>query len=129
ISRKDNSDFIKVEYLSNNPYLSVYVVNTVANDFINSYEERTNFNKNSSKELLDSLLKGKEASMNAKNNQIKNFQVQNSVIDLGGQAEQIFAQIGLKDALRATTVSQIQSLQGAIKGIEEKLKNKNSALV
>src|SRR5690606_20721289 len=53
----------------------------------------------------------------------------NSVIDLGGQAEQIFAQIGLKDALRATTVSQIQSLQGAIQGIEEKLKNKNSTLV
>src|SRR5690606_2882174 len=129
ISRKDNSDFIQVEYLSNNPYLSVYVVNTVANDFINSYRERSNFNHNSSKELLDSLLRGKEASMNAKNVQIKDFQVKNSVIDLRSQAEQVFLQIGEKDALRAKTVSQIQSLQGAIAGIEEKLKNKNSTLV
>lgn len=129
ITRKDNSDFIQVEFISSNPYLSAYVVNTVAHDFIHSFKERAIQNKNNSKEILDSLVRGKESSMNAINSQIRDFQVKNSVIDLGNQAEQTFEQIGEKDALRAKTVSDIQSLQGAIQGIEEKLKSSNSGLV
>lgn len=128
VTRKDNSDFIQINYLSNNPYLSVYVVNTVANDFVHSYQERSNLNQNNSKELLDSLVKGKEESMNVKNNQIKDFQVKNSVINLASQAEALYSQITAKDAQRAGSVGEIQSLQGAIQGIESKLKNGNSEL-
>lgn len=129
ISRKEFSDFITIEYISNNPYLSVYVVNTIANDFVQSYKERSNLNQNSSKELLDSLLQGKERSMNAKNAQVKDFQVRNQVINLASQAEALSGQIAEKEALRATTVGEIQSLIGAINGIESKLKNKNSDLM
>src|SRR5690554_1360885 len=129
ITRKDNSDFIQVEFVSDNPYLSAYVVNTVAHDFIHSFKERAIQNKNNSKEVLDSLVRGKESSMNAINSQIRDFQVKNSVIDLGNQAEQTFEQIGEKDALRAKTVSEIQSLEGAIRGIEEKLKSSNAGLM
>ena len=128
ITRKDNSDFIQIDYLSNNPYLSVYVVNTIANDFVHSYQERSNLNQNNSKELLDSLLKGKEQSMNVKNSQIKDFQVKNSVINLASQAEALYSQITSKDAQRAASVGEIQSLQGAIQGIETKLKNGNAEL-
>src|SRR5690606_5228379 len=67
VSRKENTDFIQIVYTSNNPYLSVYVVNTIGNDFINSFQERSAKYQTSSKELLDSLLQGKEQSMNAKN--------------------------------------------------------------
>jgi len=129
ISRKENSDFIKIGYLSNNPYLSVYVVNSISNDFISSYKERTSINQNSSKVLLDSLLQGKEASMNAKNAQIKDFQVKNSAISLVNQAEGLYTQISQKESQRAAAVGEIQSLQGAIQGIEAKLKNKNSDLM
>src|SRR5690606_14799599 len=129
IERKDNSDFIQIEYLSDNPYLSVYVVNTLANDFINSYENQTVRGQHNSKELLDSLLKDKEASMNAKNSQVKNFQVQNSAINVVSQAESLYGQIAEKEAQRATIVGEIQSLQGGIQGIEGKLKNRNSGLL
>src|SRR5690554_2348753 len=129
ITRKEYSDFINIEYTSENPHLSVFVVNTIANDFVNSYAERANFNQNSSKQLLDSLLQGKEESMNAKNAQVKDFQVRNQVINLESQAEGLSLQIAEKEAIRAATVGEIQSLTGAIKGIEAKLRNKNSDLV
>lgn len=129
IERKDNSDFIQIEYLSDNPYLSVYVVNTMANDFINGFKDRADRSKHNSKELLDSLLKNKEASMNAKNSQVKDFQVQNSTINVVSQAESLYGQIAEKEAQRATIVGEIQSLQGGIQGIEDKLKNRNSGLV
>src|SRR5690606_31967923 len=115
-------------YLSNNPYLSVYIVNTIAYDFVNSYEQRSVLNQNNSKEFLDSLVRGKEEFMNSKNNQIKEFQVRNSVINLTGQADGLYTQILQKDAQRATIVGEIQSLHGAIQGIENKLKNGNSDL-
>lgn len=129
ISREEFSDFVNIQYTSNDPHLSVYVVNTIANDFVDSYTKRANYNQNSSKELLDSLLLGKEHSMNAKNAQVKDFQVKNQVIDLQTQAQGLSQQIAEKEGLRATTVGEIQSLTGAIKGIEAKLKNKNSDLV
>lgn len=129
VSRKENSDFVQIVYLSDNPYLSVYVVNTIANDFINSYKERSAKNQTSSKQLLDSLLQGKEQSMNAKNAQVKDFQVKNSAINLASQAESVSSQIAAKESLRATAVGEIQSLIGAINGIDAKLKNKNSDLM
>src|SRR5690606_38984275 len=129
ITRKEYSDFITIQYTSHNPYLSAYVVNTIANDFVQSYQERTSLSQNSSKMLLDSLLQHKEASMNAKNTQVKDFQVKNQVIDLTSQAEGLSLQIAEKEALRASTVGEIQSLTGAIRGIESKLKNKNSDLM
>ncbi len=129
ISRKDNSDFIQIEYVSNSPYLSAYIVNTIADDFVHSYRERSSLNQNNSKVLLDSLLRGKQESMNEKNSQVKDFQVKNSVINLESQADMLYSQISSKEALRASTVGEIQSLQGAIRGIEDKLKNRNSDLM
>lgn len=129
IVRKGDSDLIQVNFLSNNPYLSVYVVNTVANDFINSYRARSVANQTSSKVLLDSLLQGKEASMNAKNAQIQSFQVENQAIDLMSRAESLSGQIAEKEAQRAGTLGEIQSLVGAIQGIDNKLKNRNSDLL
>src|SRR5690606_1020724 len=129
ISRQEFSDFISVEITSYNARLSAYVVNTIANNFVDSYTKRARFNQASSKELLDSLLQAKEQSMNPKNAQVKDFQVKNQVINLETQAEGLSQQIAEKEALRASTVGEIQSLSGAIRGIEAKLKNKNSDLV
>jgi len=129
ISRQGGSDYVEVEFTSLDPYLSVFIVNTMSRDFINKYKERYDSNQHNSKELLDSLLKNKEASMEAKNAQVQSFQVQNSVINLASQAQVVFAQITEKETERATTVGDIQSLQAAIVGIESKLKNRNSNLI
>src|SRR5690606_36163957 len=64
ISREEFSDFVNIQYTSNDPHLSVYVVNTIANDFVDSYTKRANYNQNSLKEIIDSLLLGKEHLMN-----------------------------------------------------------------
>ena len=37
ISHESNSDFITVEFTSENTFLSVFVVNTLSTDFINNY--------------------------------------------------------------------------------------------
>ncbi|MFD2634478.1 GumC domain-containing protein [Pedobacter mendelii] len=73
INHADNSDLITLEYVSENPELSAYVVNTLAADFISNYSSEISFNQNNSIVLLDSLLKQKEATMNEKNNALAAF--------------------------------------------------------
>lgn len=71
INRSDGSDYVNVTYVSANPVLSAFLVNTLATEFIENYTEDVNFNQNNSLSLLDSLLKKKEAVMNVKNAALK----------------------------------------------------------
>ncbi len=126
ISRKDNSDFIDVDYISENPLLSAYVVNTLADEFIYTYGVNVNHNQEESIALLDSLLKEKEEVMNAKNNALKSFKMRNGVLNVSAQSEMVYRQISSNEELRAQTIREIQSLTGAIAGIDERLKNSRS---
>ncbi|WAC42064.1 hypothetical protein [Pedobacter sp. SL55] len=77
ISHEDNSDFITVEFTSDNTFMSVFVVNTLSKDFINNYSFDLISNKNQSILVLDSILQKKEAVMNDKNQQLKEYKIKN----------------------------------------------------
>lgn len=126
ITRKDNSDFIDVDFVSENPQLSSYVVNTLSNEFIYNYGINVNHNQESSIILLDSLLKEKEKVMNAKNNALKNFKMNNGVLNVTAQSEMVYRQIATNEELRAGAIREIQSITGAIAGIDERLKDSRS---
>lgn len=126
ISRKENSDFIDVDYVSENPLLSAFVVNTLANEFLYTYGVNVNHNQEESILLLDSLLKEKEKVMNAKNNALKDFKMNNGVLNVSAQSEMVYRQIASNEELRAQTIREIQSLTGAIAGIDDRLMNSRS---
>jgi Mrp family chromosome partitioning ATPase/uncharacterized protein involved in exopolysaccharide biosynthesis len=126
IGRKDNSDFIDVDYISENPLLSAYVVNTLTTEFLHSYGANVNYNQESSMILLDSLLKEKEKVMNAKNEALKSFKMRNGVLNVDAQSSMVYSQISANEELRASAIREIQSLTGAIAGIDERLKNSRS---
>ena len=126
ISRKDNSDFIDIEFVSENPLLSAYVVNSLASEFLYNYGINVDHNQESSLVLLDSLLKVKELRMNSKNNALQSFKMKNGVLNVSAQSEIVYRQISTNEELRAQTIREIQSLTGAIAGIDERLKNSRS---
>lgn len=126
INRKDNSDFIDIDFVSEDPLLSAYVVNTLANEFIHSYDVNVNTNQESSMLLLDSLLKEKEKVMNEKNEALKNFKMKNGVLNVGVQSGIVYGQISSNEELRAQAIREIQSLTGAINGIDARLKDSRS---
>jgi hypothetical protein len=76
--------------------------------------------------LLDSLLKEKEKVMNAKNDALKSFKMKNGVLNLSAQSGVVYGQISSNEELRAQVIREIQSLTGAIAGIDERLKNSRS---
>ncbi|MDR6782495.1 succinoglycan biosynthesis transport protein ExoP [Pedobacter africanus] len=121
IFRPDGSDFINVSFTSNNPDLSTFVVNTLSREFINSYSVDVDVNQTNSIELLDSLLKKKETAMNQKNAALKNFKMQNGVLNLDKQSEMVYGQISQNEDRKAQALRDIQSNQMAIADINAKL--------
>lgn len=126
VTRKENSDFIDIDYVSENPKLSAFVVNTLASEFLYNYAVNVNSNQENSMELLDSLLREKEKVMNAKNNALKSFKMNNGVLNVSAQSEIVYGQISSNEELRARTIREIQSLTGAMAGIDERLKSSRS---
>lgn len=127
ITHADNSDFVKVSFTSESPLLSAFLVNSLANTFIENYGLNVSNNQQRSILLLDSLLQDKQRVMNAKNAQLKDFKVANGVLNLDKQSEIIYGQITANEEARAQTLREIQSLQGAIAGIDRKLTDEGSA--
>ncbi|MDX3915426.1 MULTISPECIES: exopolysaccharide transport family protein [Olivibacter] len=121
IQRLGESDFINIEFTSTNPDLSAYVVNTLAQEFLTYYTNTTFTNQRNSLTLLDSLLKDKERVMTEKNAELKNYKIGSGVLNLDKQSDVIYTQISQIEAKRAETISQIQSLKGALKAINTKL--------
>lgn len=129
INRNDNSDFISVEYVSPDPLLSAFAVNTLSTEFINNYGLTVNQNQEKSIALLDSLLKSKEQVMNAKNSSLKNYKMENGVLNLGTQSDILYAQISDFEQRKAQAIRDVQANQGAIAGINSKLNSSNSNYV
>lgn len=122
ISHKDNSDFINIKYVASNPQLSAFVVNTLATDFISNYGIDVNYNQNQNIAILDSLVKGKEKDMNAKNSALKDFKMRNGVLNLDKQSELVYAQITQTEDKKAEVIRDIQANQGAIAAIDARLR-------
>lgn len=123
VSRKDNSDFIDVDYMSENPQLSAFVVNTFTSEFIYKYGANVNSNETKSIVILDSILKEKENAMNFKNSELKAFKMKNGVLNVNSQSQLVYAQISSNEELRAKAIREIQSLTGAISGIDDRLRS------
>lgn len=122
ISHIENTDFIDVKFVSENPDLSAYAVNTLGKEFIYNYSADVNNNQNSSIALLDSLVRRKEQLMNAKNAALSTFKRTKGVLNLDEQSATVYSQISAYEAQRAQALREIQSNQGAILIIESKLR-------
>ncbi|MFC3362952.1 exopolysaccharide transport family protein [Pedobacter fastidiosus] len=126
INHTENSDYINVEYVSENPNLSAFVVNNLATEFITNYSSDVSSNQNNSIRLLDSVLKQKELVMNDKNGSLSTFKRSKGVLNLSEQSASVYAQISQYESQRADAIRQIQSNQGAIATIESKLRGSDS---
>ncbi|MEC3879899.1 exopolysaccharide transport family protein [Parapedobacter sp. 10938] len=126
INRKGESDFITVGFASENPELSAFVVNTLSSEFIQYYHTFRSVNETKSVTLLDSLLSEKERVMVARNESLKNYRVSKGIMDASAQSSGLYQQITTLESQRAERLTEIQSLQGAIKDLNAQLNNPTS---
>lgn len=125
ISHEDNSDFITVEFTSHNTFLSVFVVNTLSNDFINNYSLDLISNKNKSILVLDSLVKKAEVVMNTKNQELKEYKISNRVLNLDKQSQIVYQQIIDYENKKSQALTNLQSYQSALNSVSDKIEGQS----
>ncbi|RZK37600.1 MAG: lipopolysaccharide biosynthesis protein, partial [Pedobacter sp.] len=125
ISHEANSDFVSVEFVSTNTFYSVFVVNTLSKDFINNYSFDLASNKNQSILVLDSLLQKKQAVMNEKNQRLREYKVQNGVLNLDKQSQIVYQQIIDFENKKSQALISLQSFQSALNNVNAKLNSRS----
>lgn len=120
IYRVNNSDFIDFEYESENPFLSAFVLNTINREFIDFYANYIKGNQLKAVNFLDLLMRRKFDSMTAKMRLLRDYKIRNRVLNLNEQAKSLYAQIADFETKLQLAEKDVESLGGAIKGIDKK---------
>lgn len=120
LGRAGDSDFINVEFDSENPQLSAFVVNTIIEEFIKHYTFVVKTNQRRANVFLDSLLAQKRTEMNSRIAALRNYKIENRVLNLEEQSSQLYAQIIEYNNQKQALLKEIAANTGAVAEIEAK---------
>ncbi|MDQ6814780.1 MAG: AAA family ATPase, partial [Bacteroidota bacterium] len=118
--RVNNSDFIDLNYQSDDPGLSAFVLNTLCKETIAYYTATVSDNNRKSVEFLDSLLQHKQAILQEKTAYLRDYKVRNGILDVNGQASTLIAQIADFETKKQDAEKNISSYRGALKNIDNR---------
>jgi polysaccharide biosynthesis transport protein len=118
--RIGQSDFIMVEFESENPMLSAYVANQACAEFIRYYAGNIRDADRKSVNFLANLLKEKQNNLNEKMTLLKNYKIQNGVLNLPEQARILYGRMIETQSNIERTDKDIISKMGAINDINRK---------
>jgi len=120
IYRIENSDFIDIEFDSENKLLSEFAVNTLCKEFIRYYSEITNSNGLKAIGFLGDLMNQKRDSLNQKMENLKNYKINQKVLNLNEQAKSLYAQISDFETRLELAQKEVDANTAALKDIDSK---------
>ncbi len=129
IYRVENSDFITVEYESDSPTLSAFVVNTMCDEFIKYYIDLSSDNQVKAITYLDTLLEQKRDSLNRSMNALRNFKIENHVLNLNEQAKSLYSQMADFETRIELVQKEIDANQGALASINAKFNDNEKVYI
>ena len=127
VNRHGETDFINLDFQSENPELSTYVVNTLAEDFVNYYHSSNLTSEASSMAILDSILNDRLVNMESKNEQLRSFKSSAGVVNISAQGEILGKQIADLESQQTQITSQVASLRRSIEDVNRRLSDPNNA--
>ncbi|MES2332699.1 MAG: Wzz/FepE/Etk N-terminal domain-containing protein [Bacteroidota bacterium] len=120
IYRVNNSDFVDIEFQSENAVLSAFVANQHCAEFIRFYTGTLKVNQLRAITFLDSLQKGRKESVDSKMLSLRAFKIQNRILNLPEQAKILYSQITDFETKYDLAKKDIESFTGALQGIDNK---------
>jgi Mrp family chromosome partitioning ATPase/uncharacterized protein involved in exopolysaccharide biosynthesis len=88
--RAGTSDYITIDFTSENPELSAFVVNNVIDEFISYYNREQRNKMNKDVEFLEVTLKAKYDTLKARQDSLQRYKIRNNVLDLETQSATIY---------------------------------------
>lgn len=120
IYRTDNSDFIHLGFTSEQPQLSAFTLNTLCKEFITYTTADQQKNKVNANEFLQKLVKQKQDTMNAKIAALRNYKIQNQILDLKDQSTSLYTQLAAYRDRKTQAEKDILSYNSAIANINSR---------
>jgi succinoglycan biosynthesis transport protein ExoP len=120
IYRLGATDFINLDYTSESPNLSAFVVNTLSDEFTSYYTTLVKANQRSSVKFLENLLKQKSDTLQARIARLRTYKIQNRILNLDEQSSQIMGQAADYEFRIQQAEKDIISYRGAISNIDKR---------
>ena len=120
IYRLRSSDYINIDYEAENPELTAFVINTLGNEFISFYSSRLIDNNLKAVSFLGNFLSQKREALNGKMNELRNYKIQNRVLNLNEQARSLYGQIADFETKREAAEKDVLAYAAAVKNIDNK---------
>ncbi len=118
VYRDGNSDFIVVQYESENPYMSAMVVNDLCKEFITYYTYLVKENQRKAVDFYSELLQNKQDTLNKRLDRLKDYKIQNRVLSLSEQAKSLYGQVSDFETRREQADKDAIAYKAAIDNID-----------
>jgi len=120
IYRTGVGDYIDIQYEAEHPDLAAYVINTLAQEFISDNSSRVVGNNKKTIDFLQNFMLQKLNALNQRMNTLKNFKIQNRVLNLNEQAKSIYGQMADFETRRQIAQKDIVAYTAAIGNIDRR---------
>ncbi len=128
IRRLDNSDFISVDYTSENPFLSALTVNVVCQEFIRYNKTLKTDRSSESIEFLKNIVDEKKKILDQKTNALDSFRINNNVFNHDTETKNKIALITDYELNRDREANTINRLEFSIRKLEGNMEIKSKNL-
>lgn len=118
VDRIKGSDFLEVEFVSENPELSAFVVNSLCDEFIRYYRSIRSERKNSSVAFYNEQVDEKRRILSERKEALNQFKLNNGIVNYHEQTSAILKQIRDLEIGREEEKKRIPSYKQAIKNLD-----------
>jgi uncharacterized protein involved in exopolysaccharide biosynthesis/Mrp family chromosome partitioning ATPase len=128
IKRLENSDFISVDFVSENPFLSAMTVNTVCQEFIRYNKTLKTDRSSESIDFLKNIAEEKKKILEEKTQALNSFRLNNNVFNHDAETKQKIALITDYELNREREENTINRLEFSLRKIENTIEVKSKTL-
>lgn len=128
IQRLAASDFISIDYVSEDPFLSALAVNALCQEFIRYNKTLKTDRSSESLEFLENIVKEKKKVLDEKNQALNNYKVNNNVYNNDAETKSKFALITEYELKIDRENSELNSLKLSLNSLETSILTKKSSL-
>jgi len=119
IYRAQSSDFIDVDFSTDDSELAAFVVNTLTQEFITYYNTTIKENQRRAIGFLGNLLQAKRDTLNAKIIELRNYKIKNRILSLPEQSRALYSQLADFETHLEQAQREAIANQAAIKNIDD----------
>lgn len=93
VYRTQNSDFVTIQSEAEDPQLAAFIVNTLSVQIVAYYEYLIETNQAKAANYLKQLLKSKKDTLDNLTNRLRDYKIQNGILDISEQARSLYSQL------------------------------------